>query len=110
MVAPQNPSVAAGAVDAVQVMVNLFDQGAAGTLLPLCQRHDVGVIARSPLYYGALADCGALDHFAPADWRRTYFHETYRQETEARVAQLRCEVGARLRGCQRGDGDHAARL
>lgn len=88
-------AVAAGAVDAVQVMVNLFDQGAAGTLLPLCQRHDVGVIARSPLYYGALADCGALGRFAPDDWRSIYFHETHRQETETRVAQLRCEVAPR---------------
>ncbi|MBO9624286.1 MAG: aldo/keto reductase [Sphingomonas sp.] len=84
-------AVASGAVDSVQVMVNLFDQGAAATLLPLCQRHDVGVIARAPLYYGALTDAGGLGRFAYDDWRGTYFYPAHRHETEARVAQLRGE-------------------
>jgi aryl-alcohol dehydrogenase-like predicted oxidoreductase len=77
-------AVASGTIDSVQVMVNLFDQGAAAALLPLCRKHDVAVISRSPLYYGALASRA----FAPEDWRDGYFYPEHRRETEARVRQI----------------------
>lgn len=83
-------AVASGTIDAVQGMVNIFDPSAGAALLPLCHRHAVGVIARSPLYYGALA--GRLD-FAPEDWRHAYFYHQHRAETEARVAAI-AELGA----------------
>lgn len=83
-------AVASGRIDSLQVMVNVFDPGAAAALLPLCRKHDVAVIARSPLYYGALA--GTRDHPAD-DWRRGYFFEEHRQETDQRVGRLAREAG-----------------
>lgn len=86
--------VASGAIDAVEVMYNVFDQGAAAALLPLCQGHDVGVIARSPLYFGALAPSpeGGMRDFPPEDWRSDYFFDAHRRETEERVQRLAGEV------------------
>lgn len=82
-------AVASGVVDAVQVMHNVFDQGAAARLFPLCRKHDVGVIARSPLYFGALA--GARD-FAVDDWRNGYFYDEHRRETAARTRRIAIEA------------------
>jgi aryl-alcohol dehydrogenase-like predicted oxidoreductase len=78
--------VASGQIASVQAMYNVFDPGPARALLPLCRKHDVGVIARAPLYYGALG--GRLD-FSPDDWRRTYFFDEHRSETSERVERLR---------------------
>lgn len=86
-------AVASGAIDAVQAMVNVFDPAAAAALLPLCQRHDVGAIARSPLYFGALAGRRAQG-FAPEDWRDAYFYAAHRRETEERVRALGPAVAA----------------
>ncbi len=86
--------VGSGRIDSVQVMYNIFDQGAAAALLPLCRRHDVGVIARSPLYYGALAPSLPENgrKFPPNDWRSGYFFDQHRQETDERVQRLAHEV------------------
>lgn len=81
--------VASGLIDAVQAMHNIFDPAPAKALFPLCQKHEVGVIARAPLYYGALG--GALD-FAPDDWRHTYFFDAHRHETGERAERLRAEA------------------
>ena len=83
--------VASGWIDTVQVMVNLFDQGAIATLLPLCAAHDVGVIARSPLYYGALAR--GVRVWAEGDWRGGYFFDEHAHETTARVARIEAAPG-----------------
>ncbi|UZK66569.1 aldo/keto reductase [Sphingomonas sp. M1-B02] len=77
-------AVTSGLIDAVEVMYNIFDQGAAAALFPLCQRHGVAVIARAPLYYGALA--GA--NLARGDWRAGYFYDAHRKETEARAGRI----------------------
>lgn len=82
-------AVASGAIDTVQVMYNIFDQGAAPLLFPLCRKHDVGLIARSPLYYGVLASPA---RFPPGDWRSDYFFDEHRRETEERVQRLASEV------------------
>jgi aryl-alcohol dehydrogenase-like predicted oxidoreductase len=86
--------VASGNVDAVQVMYNVFDQGAAAALLPLCHTHDVGVIARSPLYYGALASPSAAraQNLQRGDWRTDYFFAEHLRETQERVQKLAREV------------------
>ncbi|WP_182466857.1 aldo/keto reductase [Sphingomonas gilva] len=86
-------AVASGRIDAVQVMYNIFDPAAATTLLPLCRKHDVGVIARSPLYYGALASVAdKLRRLAPEDWRSGYFFDEHRRETVERVQSLAREI------------------
>lgn len=79
--------VASGAIQCIQLMFNIFDQGASAGLLKLCQRHDVGVIARSPLYFGALAP--AIHAPKPfADWRDGYFFDEHLEETRRRVTAL----------------------
>ncbi|MCW4462903.1 aldo/keto reductase [Sphingomonas sp. BT-65] len=84
--------VAHGAADSVQLMHNIFDQGASAGLLPFCQRHDVGVIARSPLYFGALGWDEGGPALAPHDWRDGYFYDVHRRETLARVHRLARDV------------------
>jgi aryl-alcohol dehydrogenase-like predicted oxidoreductase len=83
-------AVAGGAVDAVQLLYNIFDPGAARALLPLCAKHGVGVIARSPLYFGALAPGpgGRLPDWREGDWRHDYFYAAHHRETEDRVQRL----------------------
>ncbi|MBC9032415.1 aldo/keto reductase [Sphingomonas sp. JC676] len=78
--------VASCAVDSVQVMYNVFDQGAASALLPRCIEHDVGVIARAPLYYGALARM--RQPYPRGDWRAEYFYDEHWRETSQRVEML----------------------
>ncbi len=77
--------VASGRIASVQAMYNVFDPGAARALLPLCRKHDVGVIARAPLYYGTLG--GRLE-FPADDWRSDYFFEEHRRETGERLERL----------------------
>jgi aryl-alcohol dehydrogenase-like predicted oxidoreductase len=58
----------------VQVIYNIFDQNPEDELFPLCQRLDVGIIARVPFDEGTLT--GALTYetvFPKDDWRSTYF-------------------------------------
>lgn len=58
----------------VQVIYNIFDQNPEDQLFPLCQKLDIGIIARVPLDEGSLT--GLLDYYTtfPADdWRSTYF-------------------------------------
>lgn len=81
--------VASGLIDAVQAMYSVFDPTPAKALFPLCQKHDVGIIARAPLYYGALG--GALE-FAADDWRDAYFYDEHRRETTGRVQRLADEM------------------
>ena len=84
--------VASGAVDAVQLMYNVFDQAATAELLPLCEAHGVGVVVRSPLYYGALASAAPV--FAEGDWRSDYFYAAHRRETATRAGKLAPLVAA----------------
>jgi len=82
--------VASGEIDTVQVMYNLFDQGAAEALFPNSQRHDVGVIARAPFYYGPLAGPGR--NYTKKDWRTGYFYDEHAAETRERADRL-AEIG-----------------
>lgn len=66
--------VKTGAVDAVQVLFNMFDQRAADRLLPLCREKGVGVVVRCPFDEGGLT--GTLTRetrFEPEDFRSHYF-------------------------------------
>jgi aryl-alcohol dehydrogenase-like predicted oxidoreductase len=63
-----------GLIDAVQVIYNIFDQAPEDKLFPLCQKLDIGVIARVPFDEGSLT--GTLTKstvFPKDDWRSTYF-------------------------------------
>ncbi len=63
-----------GAIDAVQVIYNIFDQNPEDSLFPLCAELGVAVIARVPFDEGTLT--GTLTKTATwpeGDWRATYF-------------------------------------
>jgi aryl-alcohol dehydrogenase-like predicted oxidoreductase len=81
--------VASGMIDAVQVMHNIFDPQASASLLPLCLRHNVGVVARSPLYYGMLVPRSERPSvFTADDWRNAFFFDAHLDETQRRADHL----------------------
>jgi len=63
-----------GAVDAVQVIYNIFDQAPDDNLFPLCRERNIGVIARVPFDEGTLTGTFTKDTtFPDDDWRKSYF-------------------------------------
>ena len=63
-----------GAIDAVQVIYNIFDQNPEDELFPVCRELNIGVIARVPFDEGTLTGTLTLDSKWPeGDWRNTYF-------------------------------------
>lgn len=63
-----------GLIDAVQVIYNIFDQAPEDKLFPLCDKLDIGVIARVPFDEGSLTGTLTKDTVFPKDdWRSTYF-------------------------------------
>jgi aryl-alcohol dehydrogenase-like predicted oxidoreductase len=63
-----------GWVDTIQVIYNIFDQNPEDKLFPVCQKLDVGVIARVPFDEGTLTGTLTKDTVFPKDdWRSTYF-------------------------------------
>lgn len=63
-----------GAIDAVQVIYNIFDQNPEDHLFPLCRQLGVAVIARVPFDEGTLTGTLTLDSKWPeGDWRNGYF-------------------------------------
>jgi aryl-alcohol dehydrogenase-like predicted oxidoreductase len=73
---PENclESLKTGMIDAVQVIYNIFDQAPEDELFPLCEKLDIGIIARVPFDEGTLT--GNLTKettFPEDDWRSTYF-------------------------------------
>lgn len=82
--------VAAGVIDAVQVIINIFDPLAFDCLVPLCQEKGVAVIARCILDEGGLT--GFLNQevsFEDHDFRKTFFEEVPRQLYIERVNALK---------------------
>ncbi len=79
-----------GAVDAVQVIYNIFDQAPEDELFPACREHDVAVIARVPFDEGSLTGVLTADTRWPdGDWRNTYFVPENLVATVERVERLR---------------------
>lgn len=63
-----------GLFSAVQVIYNIFDQNPEDNLFPLCEKMDIGVIARVPFDEGTLTGQLTYDTVFPKDdWRSTYF-------------------------------------
>lgn len=82
--------VASGLIDSVQVIYNIFDQSPQERLLPLCQKQNVGVIARVPLDEGALTGAFRSDtKFPEGDWRAEYFSGGRLQEAVKRAEKLK---------------------
>lgn len=86
--------VQTGMIDTVQVIYNIFDQTPENKLLPLCQRENIGVVARSPLDEGGLS--GHLDEsttFAPGEFRESYFQGDRKKQVAEHVDALRKDLG-----------------
>jgi aryl-alcohol dehydrogenase-like predicted oxidoreductase len=77
-------AVRSGAIDAVQVIYNIFDQNPEDELFPACDEMDVAVIARVPFDEGTLTGKITKDSSWPEDdWRGGYFvPENLRQSVE----------------------------
>jgi aryl-alcohol dehydrogenase-like predicted oxidoreductase len=89
---PENGIAAleSGEVDVVQVIYNIFDQAPEDKLLPVCERLDIGVIARVPLDEGSLGGQMTTSTRFPADdWRAKYFGPENLEPTVHRVDALR---------------------
>lgn len=87
------PLVMSGAIDSVQVILNIFDPLALDSLVPTCQQHGVAVIARCILDEGGLT--GFLTestHFEDHDFRQTFFNEVPRAMYIRHVDDLRTYV------------------
>jgi aryl-alcohol dehydrogenase-like predicted oxidoreductase len=83
-----------GLIDTVQVIYNIFDQTPERALFPLCQRENIGVLARVPLDEGALA--GHVTHdtkFPPGDFREWYFRGDRKRQVVEHVEPLRRDLG-----------------
>ena len=85
------PIVISGAIDSVQTVINIFDPIALENLVPLCQKHNVAVIARCILDEGGLTGFLTPDTtFPPGDFRHGYFDDTVPRATYiAKVDALR---------------------
>ena len=89
--------VAAGGIDSVQMIYNIFDQAPAQKLFPLCQEHGVGVIVRVPFDEGSLTDSFTRQtRFPQGDWRAGYFKADRLAQTCDRVERLHAFLGPRI--------------
>jgi methylglyoxal reductase len=82
--------VESGNIDSVQTIVNIFDPFAFDCLVPACQRHGVGIIARCILDEGGLTGFLKADTpFPSGDFRHLYFDSVGRDAYLMRIEALR---------------------
>ena len=63
-----------GLIDSVQVIYNIFDQAPEDKLFPLCEKLNIGIIARVPFDEGTLTGKMTKEtKFPKEDWRNFYF-------------------------------------
>ncbi len=83
-------TVRSGAIDAVQVIYNVFDQAPEDELFVATAEMNVAVIARVPFDEGSLTGQLSLNSTWPkGDWRNTYFVPDNLRATVERVERLR---------------------
>lgn len=86
-------TIKTGAITAVQVIYNIFDQSAEQNLFPLCQQMKVGVLARVPLDEGGLT--GKINEntrFEPGEFRESYFRGDRKREVREHVEALQRDL------------------
>jgi aryl-alcohol dehydrogenase-like predicted oxidoreductase len=86
-------AIRTGLIDSVQAIYNIFDQGAAKNLFPLCIEENIGVLARVPLDEGGLT--GKIDantKFPTGDFRGFYFRGGRKRQVAEHVAALRRDL------------------
>jgi aryl-alcohol dehydrogenase-like predicted oxidoreductase len=86
-------AVRSGAIDAVQVIYNIFDQSPEDELFPACLEHDVAVIARVPFDEGSLTGTLTADSTWPeGDYRNKYFGPENLGETLGRIEEIKADL------------------
>jgi aryl-alcohol dehydrogenase-like predicted oxidoreductase len=86
--------IESGAVDTVQVIYNVFDQSPEDELLPACQQHGIGVLARVPFDEGALTGTiGPDTEFPDGDFRNRYFRDDRKQQVADHVKAILDDLG-----------------
>ena len=86
-------AIKTGAISAVQVIYNIFDQAAEKNLFPLCQRMKAGVLARVPLDEGGLT--GAITEstiFEPGEFRESYFRGDRKRQVVEHIEALKKDL------------------
>jgi aryl-alcohol dehydrogenase-like predicted oxidoreductase len=85
--------IAAGLIDTVQLIYNLFEQGPIAEALPTAMASGVGVIVRVALDEGSLAGKWKPDHkFVDGDFRNRLFGGDRLPRTVARVDKIRADL------------------
>jgi aryl-alcohol dehydrogenase-like predicted oxidoreductase len=82
-----------GLIDAVQVIYNIFDQTPENHLFPLCQKLNLGVLARVPLDEGGLT--GAINEqtkFEHGEFRDYYFRGDRKRQVVEHIEALRRDL------------------
>ncbi len=88
-------AVKTGAISAVQVIYNIFDQSAEKNLFPLCQKMKIGVLARVPLDEGGLTGTITEDtQFQRGEFRESYFRGDRKRQVVEHVEALKKDLGA----------------
>jgi aryl-alcohol dehydrogenase-like predicted oxidoreductase len=81
--------IESGDVDTVQVIYNVFDQSPEDELLPACEQHGIGVLARVPFDEGSLTGrVGPDTEFPDGDFRNRYFRGDRKQQVAERVQAI----------------------
>ena len=81
--------IESGDVDTVQVIYNVFDQSPEDELLPACEQHGIGVLARVPFDEGSLTGTiGPDTEFPDGDFRNRYFRGDRKQQVSERVEAI----------------------
>jgi aryl-alcohol dehydrogenase-like predicted oxidoreductase len=86
-------AIKTGAITAVQVIYNIFDQSAEKNLFPLCQQMKIGVLARVPLDEGGLT--GTITEetkFEPGEFRDFYFRGDRKRQVREHVEALQRDL------------------
>ena len=87
-------AVTSGLFDAVQVIYNVFDPTPARELLPLCQKHGLGVLARVPFDEGGLTGTITPEtKFPKGDFRNDYFQGDRKRQVFERTNALKALLG-----------------
>ncbi len=86
-------AIKTGAITAVQVIYNIFDQTAEKNLFPLCQQMKVGILARVPLDEGGLTGTIKEDtKFEPGEFRESYFRGDRKKQVVEHVEALKRDL------------------
>ncbi len=72
-----------GTSETIQAIYNMIDQRIKYELMPLCEEHDIGLIAREPLYCGLLSDkYNPETKFSKDDHRNRWMKDKYLADLE----------------------------